>query len=546
MDPKQVDRRGLTQEQVAQLDQWENSQKQLQTMGDVASMVHELINMLGDGEKSTKDMGSLLLDMRETLSAIRDKENPEAPDVSKPIVEAVDKLDRNLGKALAALKLDPQIRVDAPSVKVDAPNVTMDLKPLETLLEALPKDLRAVINALPKPEKPDNSDVIAVLTSLDAKLADIDIAVRLKPLPGSMSILVGGSAVSSTNKLPVDATFSGTVTSAPTYKDDPTDSGESPKFGKTNSSTHKQEVEADVGSTITSLPLPSGASTSAKQLPDNHNVVVTSAPTTPVTGTFWQATQPVSAATLPLPTGASTAASQTTTNSSLSSIDTKTPALGQALAAASSPVVLTAAQITTLTPQTNALTDTQLRASTVPVSLTSTTITGTSDENIKQVNGATVNVGTGTAGSGTQRVSVSSDSFPTTQAISAASLPLPTGASTAANQSTGNSSLSSIDTKLSGTIMVDDTGPTALVAFVTAVTTAGTRVQLASNAIEGAVLQAPSTNTGIIYVGASNVSSTVYGAELQPGQATGLAIDNANKVWIDASVNGDKCALLGG
>jgi len=47
-------------------------------------------------------------------------------------------------------------------------------------------------------------------------------------------------------------------------------------------------------------------------------------------------------------------------------IDGKTPALGQALAAASSPVVLTAAQITTLTPQTNALTDTQLRATAVP------------------------------------------------------------------------------------------------------------------------------------------------------------------------------------
>lgn len=54
--------------------------------------------------------------------------------------------------------------------------------------------------------------------------------------------------------------------------------------------------------------------------------------------------------TVPLPTGASTSALQTTGNTSLASIDTKTPALGQALAAASVPVVLTAAQITTLTP----------------------------------------------------------------------------------------------------------------------------------------------------------------------------------------------------
>jgi hypothetical protein len=45
-----------------------------------------------------------------------------------------------------------------------------------------------------------------------------------------------------------------------------------------------------------------------------------------------------------------TEAKQDTGNTSLSSIDTKTPALGQALAAASVPIVLTAAQLTTLTP----------------------------------------------------------------------------------------------------------------------------------------------------------------------------------------------------
>ena len=54
--------------------------------------------------------------------------------------------------------------------------------------------------------------------------------------------------------------------------------------------------------------------------------------------------------TITLPTLAATSTLQTTGNSSLSSIDTKTPALGQALAAASTPVVLTAAQMTTLTP----------------------------------------------------------------------------------------------------------------------------------------------------------------------------------------------------
>ena len=53
------------------------------------------------------------------------------------------------------------------------------------------------------------------------------------------------------------------------------------------------------------------------------------------------------------------------------------PPLGQALAAASIPVVLTAAQIATLTPQINALTDGQLRATPVPVSGTVTANLGT-------------------------------------------------------------------------------------------------------------------------------------------------------------------------
>ena len=58
----------------------------------------------------------------------------------------------------------------------------------------------------------------------------------------------------------------------------------------------------------------------------------------------------IKSGTITLPTGAATSALQTTGNTSLSSIDTKTPALGQALAAASVPVVLTASQLSTLTP----------------------------------------------------------------------------------------------------------------------------------------------------------------------------------------------------
>jgi hypothetical protein len=122
---------------------------------------------------------------------------------------------------------------------------------------------------------------------------------------------------------------------------------------------------------------------------------------------------PVSLASAPLASGAATSALQTTGNSSLSSINTKLPALGQAAMASSSPVVIASNQ------------------SAVPVIF-----------------------------SGTPAVSV--NNLPATQPVSIASQPLPSGASTSALQTTGNTSLGSIDTKtpalVSGRVPVDATG----------------------------------------------------------------------------------------
>lgn len=135
----------------------------------------------------------------------------------------------------------------------------------------------------------------------------------------------------------------------------------------------------DIAGTIT---LPTGAATSANQSTANSslssidgkipsNLTVTS---TRLLVDGSGVTQPISAASLPLPSGAATSANQTTANTSLSSIDSKTPALV----------------------------------------------------------------------SGRQPV----DGSGVTQPISAVSLPLPTGAATSANQTTANTSLASIDGKL--------------------------------------------------------------------------------------------------
>lgn len=127
-------------------------------------------------------------------------------------------------------------------------------------------------------------------------------------------------------------------------------------------------------------------------------------------------TQPVSAASLPLPTGAAT---ETTL--------AKLP-LAQGSATSGQSGVLEQGAVTTAAP-------TYTTGQTSPLSLT-------------------------TAGA------LRTDGSATTQPVSAASLPLPTGAATSALQTTGNSSLSSIDTKLTTTnsslSSIDAGIPTAL------------------------------------------------------------------------------------
>lgn len=310
---------------------------------------------------------------------------------------------KSIKESVDALEVSPTVNLPEPKVVInsDFKEVIGELGKLQTAVKSI---------KFPEVPKTDIEPLLEATNKVQKTIANLSFPAPNYILPFKST---QGAAtqvqLTSDGKLPVDAQFSGTIESSPTFKDDPTDTVETPKYGKTNSVTHKQQVEADTG---LSQPL---TDTQLRATP------------VPVSGT-------VSV------TGVSTAANQTTGNTSLSSIDTKTPALGQALAAASTPVVLPATQITTLTPQTNALTDTQLRATPVPISGTVTatgpltdtqlravpvpvsgTITatpsGTQDENLKQVNGIAVNVGIGTAGTGTQRVAVSSDSFPATQAV---------------------------------------------------------------------------------------------------------------------------------
>lgn len=86
--------------------------------------------------------------------------------------------------------------------------------------------------------------------------------------------------------------------------------------------------------------------------------------------------------------------------------------------------------------------------------------------------------------------------------------------------------------------------PTTLFPGKTTVTTAGTRVALASTqAIHSVAIKALGSNTGTIYVGGSTVAAS-NGLQLAPGDAVSLDIADLATVFIDSSVNGEGVTWL--
>jgi len=72
------------------------------------------------------------------------------------------------------------------------------------------------------------------------------------------------------------------------------------------------------------------------------------------------------------------------------------------------------------------------------------------------------------------------------------------------------------------------------------VTTAGTREQLhADYDCREVTIIAKRANTGYIYVGGSDVSSSVYGAELAGKDSITIIVNNLNLIYIDSSVSGE-------
>ncbi len=71
------------------------------------------------------------------------------------------------------------------------------------------------------------------------------------------------------------------------------------------------------------------------------------------------------------------------------------------------------------------------------------------------------------------------------------------------------------------------------------VVASGTRVQLPTYDCNEITLIAKKSNTGNIYVGGADVSSTVYGVVLAANESFTFAVSNADLIYIDASVSGE-------
>lgn len=177
-------------------------------------------------------------------------------------------------------------------------------------------------------------------------------------------------------------------------------------------------------------------------------------------------------------------------STSAASIDGKTPALGQALAAGSVPVVLTAAQVSTLTPQTDALTDIQLRASAVPVSAASLPLPtdAATQTTLAALNAKVTAVNTG--------------------AVVVSSSALPTGAATEATLASIDSKITAVNT---GAVTISAALP-AGTNTIGAVTQSGTWTVQAANTATSTLsnVSASASNVTLLSSNSSRKGATIF------------------------------------
>ena len=135
----------------------------------------------------------------------------------------------------------------------------------------------------------------------------------------------------------------------------------------------------------------------------------------------------------------------------------------------------------------------------LPVNVTIESVT--TSENLAQVNGATVNVGTGTSGAGTQRVAVASDSFPATQAVTQSTSPWVVSGTVSTHYPVNTNGSASNSTTVGSSSATSFSPP--------------------ANAI-GFVIEAESSNTVNLRYAIGTTATTTVGLLLEPGRDSGF------------------------
>lgn len=614
-----INKATLTPEQRDKLEKYQQAETQLQTLEDIAKMTQEIINIVDDSGNVDK-IGTLLIDIRETLGGLRDKEAPETPDYAKPVVDAVSKLEKALSASIKGIDVKPQIKVDAPAVNVSPPSV--DLKGVEKAVDKLSGSFKDAIKLIKIPEN-DDSALTEIMSNVLDQLSSIDKGVRTKPqAPNTIkvtnpdgSVISGGGSgteytdggtppanpvggtiqwneggtwrtVSTAKPLPVTASVSTAGLATDTKQDAAAvltgavnETAPASDTASSGLNGRLQRIAQRLTSLIALLPTSLGQKTKANSL---AVTLASDQDALPVTGTFWQATQPVSGTIT-----ANTGLTQPLTDTQLRA--TPVPVSG------------------TVTATTGGLTDTQLRASAVPVTanagtnlntsalaLDATLTGGTQQAKITDgTNVATVKAAS-TAALAADKAVVVAVSPNNTVPVSLASVPshavtnagtfvvqatlaaettkvigtvnqgtspwvtsnattsvVGNGAAataqrvTLANDSTGIIGTVGTVTTITNNVNTVEVAPTTVLNGNTNVTTAGTRVVLASSTTcKSVTIKAKAANTGIIYVGSSTVSSA-NGFALVAGETVTLDIANLTTVNLDASVSGEGVTYVG-
>jgi hypothetical protein len=251
-----------------------------------------------------------------------------------------------------------------------------------------------------------------------------------------------------------------------------------------------------------------------------------------VTGTFWQATQPVSAASLPLPTGAATSANQTSVQGAAGAPASTVLSVQGVPSGTNIPVsqaTASALNATVVGTGTFAVQDSATETNTT--TLAGAVASSVMQHNLKPVTGVTTLAGAGAVGTGAQRVAVGQD------------------ASTIAGSAPGAAGSPSVNVLtvqgVSGGTAQPVTNANPSTVYSGQQTATGSAAALPSQAfVNGVVITAKSTNGGTVYVGASGVTAST-GYPLAAGQSISYAVANLSAIYILDSTSGDGVAFTG-